>query len=96
MLTSLVAGQGQCQILYTLYEAGELPTVVRKALVRVNGRNVNQYVNDSSNPSPFLSVFGTVTVACGASYTVTALVSPVGGTYGNAGNLLPVLCPTVQ
>ena len=96
MVTSIVAGQGQCQIVYQLSEAGDLPTIVRKALVRVNGRVVNQYVNDSSNPSPFLTVFGTVTVACGTSHAVNALVAPVGGTYGTAGDLLPVLCPTVQ
>lgn len=96
VVSSILAAQGQCQIVYQLNEAGQVPTSVRKALVRVNGKVVNQYVNDSSNPSPFLTVFGTVTVACGTSHVVTALVAPVGGTYAAAGDLLPVLCPTVQ
>jgi len=66
-VTSIVAGQGKCELAYTLTDSFETPSAVRKALIRVNGIPVHQYVNDSVNPDQFTSVFGSTTVACGAS-----------------------------
>jgi hypothetical protein len=98
-LTSIVAGQGKCELFYELSDDFSTPASIRKAQVKVNGIIVAQYVNDVANPVAFsvATVSGSTSVACGASHTVTAViarVTPPNSTYEAVGSLPVVACPT--
>lgn len=96
-LTSIIAGQGKCDLLYLLSDDFITPGSARLSQVRVDGIIVAQYVNDTANPAEYSipTVSGSVTVACGVSHTVIAFVAPVGtGTaYDRVGTLPAVKCP---
>ena len=93
-VTSIVAGQGKCELTFSLTDDFTTPTPVRNALIKVNGIQVHRYMNDSANPNAYTSVFGRTNVACGANYTVSALISKVGSTtYETVGSLPTLACP---
>ena len=95
-LTSIIAGQGRCELSYGLSDGFITPSTGRKAFVKIDGIIVGQFVNDLDNPVNFAItlVGGRTEVACGVNHTVTAWVAPVPvGPYVKVGNLLPVLCP---
>ena len=95
-LSSIIAGQGRCDLNYQLWDYIS-PGSARLSQIRVDGNIVAQYVNDTANPVDFSipSVSGSVTVQCGVSHTIIALVAPVGtGTpYARVGTLPAVKCP---
>ena len=96
-LTSIVGG-GTCMLLFELSDGlTSQGAVIRKAQVRVDGIDVAEYVNDTTNPVPYSAgtVSGQVQVACGTSHIITALQAHPGASYVVAGSLYPVLCPTV-
>lgn len=96
-LSSIIAGQGRCDLYYQLSDDPFTPGSARKSQVQVDGTIVAQYVNDNDNPVDFSipTVSGIVTVACNVNHTVTAYVAPVGVAtpYAKVGNLPPVKCP---
>ena len=93
-VTSIVAGQGKCELSYSLTDDFQSLGSGRKAQIRVNNIIVAQYVNDSANPVQFLGEAGVTNVACGASYTVTAFVAKLAApNYEKVGSLPPVACP---
>jgi hypothetical protein len=98
VLTSIVAGQGRCQMHYTVGDDYLAAADIRTANIRIDGIYVARYVNDSTNPAtgtvPYLSGF--VEVGCGVSHVVTAYVVKlgVGMPQIKIGNLPAVLCPT--
>jgi hypothetical protein len=97
-LSSIVPGQARCDLTYLLADDFFTPGTARKSVIKIDGINVAQYVNDSVNPVDFSipTVSGSTTVACGVSHTVVAYVAALGtGTpYVKVGSLPPVLCPT--
>ncbi|MGH8864630.1 MAG: hypothetical protein ACREVZ_08300 [Burkholderiales bacterium] len=96
-LSSIIAGQGRCDLYYQLADDFLTPGSARKSYVKVDGIIVAQYVNDTANPVAFSipTVSGAVTVACGVTHIVTAYVAPVPtGAYKKVGMLPAVLCPT--
>ena len=98
-VSSITPGQGKCLLSATLSDNIGSPANVRKAQVKVNGILVAQSVNDGANPLPYFSsmISGTIAVACGASYTVTAHIARQGSsTYDQVGYLPPVVCPAAQ
>ncbi len=98
VLTSIVVGQGRCQMQYLVGDDFAPPADIRTANIRVDGIIVSRYVNDTTNPAsttvPYLS--GAVEVACGVSHMVTAYIVKlgVGMPQIRIGNLPAVLCPT--
>lgn len=96
-LTSILAGQGTCEIFYQLTDNFSSPSNARLGQVKVDGITVGQFVNDSVDPIDFAiaQVAGRVAVACGVSHTVTAYVAPLGaGTpYEKVGHLPAIKCP---
>ena len=76
IMTSIVAGQGQCSLLATMRDDFTAPAVVRKAQIKINGVLVTQAINDSVTPVGFFAtgVSGSLLVACGASYNITGFI----------------------
>ncbi len=98
-VSSVVPGQGKCQLTYLLTDGFSPPANVRKAQIKVNGVVVAQSVNDSTNPVVGFTTYvsGAVAVACGASYTVRGYISRQGtNTYEEVGTLPLVVCPAAQ
>ena len=98
-VSSITPGQGKCLLSATLSDNFANPANVRKAQVKVNGILVAQSVNDGANPVPYFAsmVSGTISVACGASYSVTAYIARQGASnYDQVGYLPPVVCPAAQ
>lgn len=97
-LSSIIAGQGQCEISYGLSDNFLTPSSARRGYVKIDGIVVAQFFNDLNNPVDLaISLIGGRTaVACGVTHTVTAFVAPVGSAtpFAKVGNLPPVLCPT--
>lgn len=96
IVTSLVPGQGQCALLATLNDDFGTPAAVKKAQIKVNGVVVSQAINDSVTPVGFFAgnASGSLQVACGASYNVSAFVVRQGATnYEQVGHLPAVACP---
>jgi hypothetical protein len=99
IMTSLVAGQGQCSLLATMRDDFTAPALVRKAQIKINGVLVTQAINDSVAPVSFFAtgVSGSMMVACGASYTITGFIMRQGANnYEQVGHLPPVACPAAQ
>ncbi|MFO1340389.1 MAG: hypothetical protein U1F53_19570 [Burkholderiaceae bacterium] len=95
-VSSVVPGQGKCELTYLMSDGFSPPASVRKAQIKVNGAIVAQSVNDSSNPAVGFATYvsGGVAVACSASYTVRGYIARVGsGTYEEVGTLPLVTCP---
>jgi hypothetical protein len=96
-LSSILPGQGKCDISFSLSDDFTTPSTARKAFVKIDSFIVAQFVNDIDNPVDFAvtRIFGRTTVACGVNHTVTAYVAPVGiaTPYVKVGNLPPILCP---
>ena len=98
-LSSIIAGQGRCDLYYQLSDDFITPGSARKSYVKVDGIIVAQFMNDSDNPVEFAiqTVSGSVTVACGVTHIVNAYVAPVpAGPYTRVGTLPAILCPTAQ
>lgn len=100
MLTSTVpAGQGQCQIQYSLTDSYLTPANIKSAVVKVDGVVVHRYMNDNINPVAgtvsYLS--GGATVTCGVTHLITAFITKLGvGTVQiKVGSVPGVLCPVV-
>jgi hypothetical protein len=97
-LTSILAGQGKCNISYGLSDDFITPSTVRKGYVKIDGIIVGQFVNDLDNPVDFAVplVSGFTSVSCSVTHTVTAFIAAVGPStpFVKVGNLPPVLCPT--
>jgi hypothetical protein len=96
-LTSIIAGQGQCQLEVILTDDFLSPTTVRLGLVKVDGIVVAQYQNDITNPATTSAgtVSGVTFVSCGATHTVLAYIAPnPTTTYARVGALPPIKCPT--
>ena len=95
-LSTIQAGQARCDLAYSLADDFTTPGDARKSQIKINGILVHQFVNDNVNPVAFsVPTFGVTTVACGASYTVTAYIARLGAstTYEKVGSLRPVVCP---
>ena len=95
-LTSIIAGQGQCQLEYIAADAFISPTVLRLGSISVDGIVVAQYVNDITNPAAAStgSVSGAVAVSCGTYHTVRAYIAPSPSVvYEQIGALPPIKCP---
>lgn len=95
-VSSITPGQGKCLLSATLNDNFANAANVRKAQVKVNGVLVAQSVNDGANPVPYFGslVSGTISVSCGASYTVTSYIARQGSSnYEQVGYLPPVVCP---
>jgi len=100
-LSSVVAGQGNCQLFYQLGDSYQVPAGVRKSIIKIDGIVVAQYVNDAANPVDLTapSVSGATEVACGVSHVVTAYIARLPSSsslYEKVGSLPPVLCPPAQ
>jgi hypothetical protein len=100
-LRSLLPDEGQCDLFYQVSDSFASPGSARLGQVRVDGKLVAQFVNDTANPLDFAIplISGTVTVACGASHTVAARFAPLGNpasAYVNAGQMPAIRCPTAQ
>src|SRR5882724_9819290 len=96
-LTSIIAGQGQCQLEYLLQDGGNpFPVTLRLALVKVDGIVVSQYQNDIANPVMYSAgSVGAVLVSCGATHGITAYITRSPSTvYEKVGALPPIKCPT--
>ena len=98
VLTSLIAGHGQCQLQYLVGDDYIAGASIRTANIRIDGTIVSKYQNDSVNPVantvPYLS--GAVEVTCGVSHVVTAYIVKLGTGMPQIriGSLPGVLCPT--
>lgn len=93
-VTSTVTGQGKCELTWMLKDSYLTPTPARVVLIKVNGVQVQWYMNDDKNPSELTSVYGQTHVSCGVNHTVSALISKVGiPTYETVGSLPSVKCP---
>ena len=100
-LKSLLPSEGQCDLFYQVIDNFADPSSARLGQVRVDGKLVAQFVNDTSNPVVLAIslVSGQVTVACGATHTVAARFAPVGSptsAYVNTGTNPGIRCPTAQ
>jgi hypothetical protein len=100
-LRSLLPDEGQCDLFYQVSDSFASPGSARLGQVRVDGKLVAQFVNDTANPVDFAIplISGTVTVACAASHTVAARFAPLGdpaSAYVNAGQMPAIRCPTAQ
>ena len=94
-LTSIIAGQGVCQMEVSITDSFITPTVVHLGLLKIDGVVVAQYSNDIANPAQTLTTAGSTYVACGATHTILAYVAPnPGTTYERVGSLQPIKCPT--
>src|SRR5262245_7147344 len=97
-LRSLLPGEGVCDLSYALTDGLEsIGGGAKLAQVRVDGKLVNQFVNDASNPVDFATSFiaGSVTVACGVGHVVNVSIAPLGdaNVYAKVGNLPNIKCP---
>lgn len=96
-LSSILAGQGRCDISFGLSDSFVTPGSARKGYVKIDGIIVAQFVNDIDNPVDFAipMIGGRTNVACGVTHTVQAWIAPVGtsSAFAKVGNLPPVLCP---
>jgi hypothetical protein len=98
-LTSIVAGQGKCQIQFLLSDSYTTPSLVpiKTGYATVDAKVVYRYMNDASNPVPGLTgtFIGYTGVACGASHTVAAYITKtgVGVVSKKVGNVPAVACP---
>lgn len=95
-LTSIIPGQGECFITAFVNDNDFIsPSILRRAVLKVNGINVSDQVNDTLNPagSSFTGAIGAVAVPCGTSHVVTAFVAEVGGTFLKVGSIPKVQCP---
>jgi hypothetical protein len=100
-LSSILPGDGECHIFYQLTDNFASPSEARQSQVRVDGKLVAQFVNDSANPVDFAVPFvsGTVKVQCGVNHTVGAQVAPLGTgapAYEKVGTLPAIRCPAAQ
>ena len=92
---------GQCDLVYQIADNFASPGSARLGQVRVDGKLVAQFVNDTANPVEFAIplISGSVVVACALNHTVTARFAPVGdpaSAYVNAGAMPGIKCPTAQ
>jgi len=96
-LTSIIAGQGQCQLEYSLSDAA-FSASIKSATVRIDNILVHRYVNDTANPvgQSVIYVSGATAVSCGASHLITAFMVRLGvGTPNEKVGTLPaIVCPT--
>ena len=100
-LRSLLPSEGQCELVYAVVDNFADPGSARLGQVRVDGKLVAQFNNDTAHPVEFAIplVSGSVAVACGATHTVAARFAPLGdpaSAYVNAGAVPPIRCPTAQ
>jgi hypothetical protein len=100
-LRSLITGEGVGDLSYQISDNFADPGSARLGQVRVDGKLVAQFVNDTANPVDFAVPFvsGSVQVTCGVNHTVAARFAPLGdpaSAYVNAGTLPPIRCPNAQ
>jgi hypothetical protein len=100
-LRSLLPTEGQCELFYQVVDNFADPGSARLGQVRVDGKLVSQFVNDTANPVVLAIslVSGSVVVACGATHTVAVRFAPLGSptsAYVNTGTNPGVRCPTAQ
>jgi hypothetical protein len=100
-LRSLLPGEGQCDLIYQVSDSFADPGSARLGQVRVDGKLVAQFTNDTANPVDYAIplISGSVTVTCGANHTVAARFAPLGdpaSAYVNAGQMPAIRCPTAQ
>ena len=98
-LRSLEAATPVCDLHYIVSDGFQPPSTARLGQVRVDGKLVNQLVDDTANPVPSAVSFisGTVVVACGATHTVAARFAAAGNpssAYVNSGTNPGIKCPT--
>lgn len=97
VLTSIVAGQGQCQMEYSLSDLG-FTASIRIATVRIDNILVHRYLNDNVNPTlnSIYAVSGVTAVSCGVSHVVTTYIVRIamGSPVEKVGSLPGILCPT--
>src|SRR5262245_46216814 len=100
-LRTLAPNEGICDLRYQVSDAFESPSTPRLGQVRVDGKLVAQFTNDTANPVQFAVplISGNVEVACGATHTVAvrfaSTESPTSA-YVNAGLVPATRCPTAQ
>ena len=98
-LTSIIAGQGQCQLEYLLTDA-TFTASIKTATVRIDNILVHRYMNDTAHPvsSTVVYVSGSTAVSCGASHVITAFMTRLGvGTVNEKVGTLPAIaCPPAQ
>jgi hypothetical protein len=97
-LTSLIAGQGQCLLEYTLSDAftsGQAS--IKSGSIRIDNIIVHRYVNDVASPvqSSVYALNGGTAVSCGVSHVITAYIVRlgVGMPTEKVGSLPAVPCP---
>lgn len=97
-LTSIVSGNGQCQLEYILSDAPTSAVNIKSSTVRIDNILVGRYLNDNVHPYQYGAVSmisGVTQVACGLPHVVTAFIVRLGvGTVSEkVGSLPAVACP---